>query len=207
MKLRLSIVMMLAAAGAQAQINHPYNEVGIYTVEQPVGCVTAQIDVAPMTQFTCYLVLTNPYNEGLGRPVTTVGGLECRYVLPDGLLLLSGRYPPGTFPPCFPGPGELLFACNVPVVEDSCVLFTMTLMSLDGAPGFIHLAPFPVYPSIPSHLAFTDYDDDFSLQVMHPVSGSHELPVFAINWDGELSFCETVPARDVSFGGVKALYR
>ena len=46
----LTICCALAiAAGAQAQINHPYNEVGIYTVEQPVGCETAQIDVAPVT--------------------------------------------------------------------------------------------------------------------------------------------------------------
>lgn len=208
MKPLLSLVMMLAAAGAQAQINHPYNEIGIYTVEQPDGCATAQIDVAPMVQFTCYLVLTKPYSETLGRPVATVGGVECRYVLPDGLMLLSGRYPPGTFPPCFPGPGELLFACNVPVVDDRCVLFTFTFMSLDGAPGFIHLTPLPSYQSLPGQMAFTDYDDeDFALHAMHPVSGSFDVPVFAINWDGDLSFCETVPVRDVSFGKVKALYR
>ena len=72
----LIMILMLAGA-ANAQINHPYNEVGIYTVEQPDGCAAAQIDV----------------------------------------------------------------------------------------------------------------------------------PVFAINWDGEMSFCETVPTRDASFGEVKALFR
>jgi len=31
--------------------------------------------------------------------------------------------------------------------------------------------------------------------------------VFAVNWDGDLSFCETVPDQGMSFGAVKALYR
>jgi hypothetical protein len=61
--------------------------------------------------------------------------------------------------------------------------------------------------SIPGQMAFTDFDDGYSLHVMHPVSGSHDVPVFALNWPGEFPFGETVPQRDESFGGVKALYR
>lgn len=207
MKPLLALITILALTGTTAaQINHPYNEVGIYTVPDPDGCATAQADMAAMDQVTCYLVLSAPYNLARARPVTAVGGVECRYVLPDGVFVLSGQYPPGTWPPCFPGPGELLFACNAPVVDGHCVLYTMTLMSLDGAPGFIHLAPF-VAPSIPDRMVFTDYDDDFALQAMDPVSGSFDVPVFAINWGGDLSFCETVPVRNESFGGVKALFR
>ncbi len=41
------------AAGAQAQVNHPYNELGIYTVPDPDGCAAAQIDVATAPAVHC----------------------------------------------------------------------------------------------------------------------------------------------------------
>ncbi len=203
----LSVSLLLAGV-AVGQINHAHNEVGIYAVPDPDGCASAQIDAAAWAHVTCYIVVTNPYSESRGRPITTMGGFECRYVVPDDVYVLNGTYPPGAFPPCFPEPGELLFGCNVPVVDDHCVLFTLTLASTTGGPGFIYLTPVQAAPqSIPGHIAITDYDDAYALQAVEPVSGSFDVPVFAINWDGELSFCETVPDEGIAFGAVKALYR
>ena len=202
------IAILMLAGAAIAQINHPYNEVGIYTVEQPDGCETAQIDVPAMTPFTCYMVLTSPHRESLGRPVAMVGGVECRLGLPADVYLLSISYPPRSTGPCFGDPLEILFGAELPVADGQCVLLTMGLMAANDAPQFVSLLPAQdMPPSIPGQMSFSDYDDGFALEPMHPVSGSFDVPVFAINWDGELSFCETVPVRDASFGEVKAMFR
>ena len=84
----------------------------------------------------------------------------------------------------------------------------MTLMSAVGDPALLYLQPVQNAPQwMPGEMALADFDDGYSLHVMHPVSGSSDVPVFALNWPGEFPFGETVPARDASFGGVKALYR
>lgn len=203
--LALGATLALAASAA-AQINHPYNEVGIYTVEQPVGCETAQIDVPAATAFTCYVVLSNPYNESLDRPVTTVGGYDFRLELPAHVYLLSADFSP--CPPPWHTGLDFLFGCELPVADGGVRLLGLTLMAMTTDPYLVHLAPIQGSPQyITGEMTFTDYDDGFSHHVMRPVSGSHDVPVFAINWDGDLSFCETVAARDESFGGVKALYR
>ncbi|MFO7608029.1 MAG: hypothetical protein R6X35_02350, partial [Candidatus Krumholzibacteriia bacterium] len=75
-RLAALIAVLVLAGTAAAQINHPYNEVGIYTVEQPVGVAETEVDAPANVEFDCYVVLTNPYNETLGRPITTVGGME-----------------------------------------------------------------------------------------------------------------------------------
>lgn len=195
------------AAGARAQINALHNEVGIYTVPDPDGCETAQVDAAPFTRFTAYIVLTNPYNEELGQPVTTVGGFELSLEVPASVIVLTTRYPPD----CFgfpPPPPDYITGCPSAVSNGAAVLMTFDLMPMTGGTAFFRLEPLQTMPpSIAGEMAFADPDDDFSLHIMHPVSGSHDVPVFAVNWDGELSFCETVPVRDASFGGVKALYR
>ena len=204
----LSVIAILMLAGAaNAQINHPYNEVGIYTVEQPDGCATAQVDVPAGGEFWCYLVLTNPYNEALGRPVATVGGFEFQLGLPDGCLLLGAVYPPGNTVDCFECFPDFLSNAPMPVTGGHLTLMQFRILVTTAEPDFLFLSPLATLQSIPGAMAFTDLDDGHSLQVMHPVSGSFDVPVFAINWDGELSFCETVPARDASFGEVKALYR
>ena len=196
---------LLAAAGAPAQVNSPHNEVGIFTVENPDGCATAQIDVPAYTEFTAYIVLTAPYNENLGRPVSRIGGFEFRLVVPSNAYVLStDPWPPmgGTTPP------DYMMPVDLPVSGDQVTLMTLRLMTSDDAPAMVYLTPVADTPSsIPGEIAFTDYDDFFSLHVMHPISGSHDVPVFAINWDGDLSFCETVPGAGISFGAVKALYR
>ena len=195
------------AAGATAQINHPYNEVGIYTVERPDGCETAEVTVPVMTEFTCYVVLTNPYNEALGRPVATLGGFQFRLELPTDVYLMSAQVPWGsmTFPPLAP---DFAFGGEAPVTEHGCTLVVLTLMPATADPALVYLVPVQDSPpAIPGEMVFTDFDDSDSLQVMHPVSGSFDVPVFAINWDGDLSFCETVPGAGISFGAVKALYR
>jgi hypothetical protein len=204
----LPVVMLaMLVTGASAQLNHPYNEVGVYTVPDPVGCETAQVAVAPFTPFTVYVVLTNPYNAELERPVTTVGGFEFSLDVPSSVFVLGAQYPPG----CIwmpPPPPDYQSGCPVPVTGGVAVLMTISFMPLTGETVFLLLGPLVTMPpSLPGAMAFADPDDDLSLHVMHPVSGSFEVPVFAINWYGEMSFCETIPARAKSFGGVKALYR
>ena len=86
----LSMIAILILAGAAAaQINHPYNEVGIYTVEHPVGVAQTEIEAPANIMFDCYIVLTNPYNETLGRPITTVGGFEFSLGIPADVYLLG----------------------------------------------------------------------------------------------------------------------
>ncbi|MFO7608027.1 MAG: hypothetical protein R6X35_02340 [Candidatus Krumholzibacteriia bacterium] len=203
------LIATLALAGAAAaQINHPYNEVGIYTVEQPDGCATARVEVPVGGEFWCYLVLTNPWNEALDRPVTTVGGFEFRLGIPEGVIVLASVYPPFHIDDCFGCWPDFRVGANMPVNNGFRTLMPFQIMVTTGEPVFLSMAPTAVTPSsIPGEIVFTDYDDDFSLQVMHPVSGSFDVPVFAINWDGDLSFCQTVPLRDESFGSLKALYR
>ncbi len=198
-------VIAFLAAAAQAQVNHPYNEVGIYTVENPDGCATAQIDVPAMTAFDCYLVLTNPYNENLARPVANVGSVEFRLVMPGDMYLLYANVPPHYG---FDEPPDFQYATDVPIIDGRGTLLTFTLMLATDEPRFLYLTPVRDRPqSIPGAIMFTDLDDGWSMHVMYPVSGSFDVPVFAINWDGDLSFCETVPTQEQSFGAVKALYR
>lgn len=204
------LFVLLPAAGASAQINHPHNEFGLFAVPDPDGCATAQIDVSAGSIFTAYLVLTSPWNDQLDRPVATIGGLEFRFVMPDGVALLGLVWPP--FTEASPSPDgnaiEYLVGMRAPVTGDSVVLATCTLLLETGGSGFFYLRPVSNAPaSIPGSMAFTDYDDDFALLAMYPVSGSPDVPVFAVNWQGDLSFCETVPDEVISFGAVKSLYR
>ncbi len=206
---RFTVVLALVlASGAQAQINHPINEVGLFTVEDPVGCETAQVAAPSGTVFTCYMVLTNPWNETLDRPVANVGGYEFRLGVPDGVYLLTATVPP--CPTCFQSPPDFIFAIDKPVIDGRCTLVTFGFMAATDEPRFLSLGPVGDAPqSIPGQMAFWDLDDETpgGVIAMEPVSGSPDVPVFAINWDGALSFCETVPDEGMAFGAVKALYR
>ena len=205
-RLPVLLIASLLATAACAQINHPHSEVGIYTVEHPQGVLETEIVAPANVMVDCYLVLTNPYNEALGGPVTTVGGFEVRLEMPAGVYLLSIRFPPGGN--WWWGGPDFLIGCEAPVVDGCCTLATMTIMSVTGAADVLFVLPVQDAPqTIPGEFIFTDFDDAFSPHVMHPVSGSFDVPVFALNWDGEFPFGETVPVRDATFGGVKALYR
>ncbi len=201
------LLVLTAAASAHAQVNHPYNEVGIYTVDNPDGCSAAQVDAPAGTTFTCYVVLTNPYSDTIGAPITEIGGYDYRLDWSADLYVLEAQPPPGTYN--FPGfVPEAVLGTDVPVVAGRCTLMTMRIMPAATGPIFLYLGPVQNAPqTIPGEMAFVGFDDEFVAHVMHPVSGSFDVPVFAINWDGDLSFCETVPDEGVSFGGVKALYR
>ncbi len=197
---------LLLAAGVQAQVNRPHNELGIYTVETPDGCAAAQADAPAGTSFACYVVLTNPWNDALDRPVTEVGGYEFRLEMPADVLLLGAVSPPQSTGELYPP--DMLMGCRAPVVDGCCTLLDLVLMPVSDGPYLLSLTPVQDAPqSIPGAMNFTDFNDGDAMQVMHPVSGSADVPVFAINWDGALSFCETVPGDNASFGAVKALYR
>ncbi len=205
------LALLALAAGARAQGGGPTNTVGLYMVEDPDGCATAQVDAPAGTTFTCYMVLTNPWNENVERPVSVVSGFEFRLGLPSDLVLVDAWEPPlntgdGALP-------EFIYAVNLPVVDGRCRLMYFRIMSMTDEPRFLSLGPVQDAPvSIPGRMAYVDDMDGAmvwpdNLVGMDPVSGSPDVPVFAVNWDGALSFCETVPDEGISFGAVKALYR
>ena len=144
----LSMIAILMLAGAAAaQINHPYNEVGIYTVEQPDGCATAQVDVPAGGEFWCYLVLSNPWNEALGRPVATVGGFEFRLGFPDGCYVLAVEFPPGNTFECFHCFPDLLSNAPMPVSSPWLRLMRFRILVTSAEPVFLFLSPIEGWPS------------------------------------------------------------
>jgi hypothetical protein len=82
-------------------------------------------------------------------------------------------------------------------------LLTLNLGAFDGATSLLYLRPVQDAPqSVPGEMAITDFNDDFSISVAYPVSGSHDLPVFGLFTGGAV-----VPTEDASWGEVKSLYR
>ena len=205
----LSLSLPLAGV-AVGQINHVYNEVGIYAVPDPDGCASAQIDIAPLTGFQCYVVLTNPWNDDLDRPVSTIGFINLYLPPPDGVWLLGATMPPLSTWDCWDCPlGYLWFPVDCTVTGQSVVLTTLTMLVEGPGPYLLFMSPPPpgFGSEFPGEMTYYETDGDHPVHVMDPVSGSFDVPVFAINWDGDLSFCETVPDEGTSFGSLKALYR
>jgi hypothetical protein len=89
------------------------------------------------------------------------------------------------------------FYDNIPVIDEAVVLVTITFLLLTTDEIEVEMGPTPV-PVIPDQMAFQSVQGN--LRVMHPVSGSHDAPVFLFNG-------EAVAAENESFGSVKALFR
>jgi len=199
----LFALLMLVAGSALAQgvIYEHNNEIGIYTTANPdPAIVDSQTSYTGTPgSFTAYVVCTNPYNTNINAPITSVGGFEFRLVLPASAFLLAAVLPPASTN--FATSPDFLCGSNAPVVDSHVTLLTLTIGEFSGAPGFISLSPVQDAPqSVPGEIAITDFNDDFSISVAHPVSGSFDMPVFGL-------YQPVVPNEDATWGGVKSLYR
>ena len=190
------LAAMLIATAAIAE-----NEIGMYMVENPTP-ESAEEDAcysgAP-GQFTAYVVLTGPVNDGLGTPIENVGGFEFQLIWPAGPFVTPAIHPSATN---FMTAPDFFCGANIPVVGGQCTLITVTIGVFTADPVLWSLAPVSDEnaQSIPGAIAITDADDNFEISQAYPVSGDFSEPIFGM-WT-----C-VVPNDDVSFGGVKALFQ
>lgn len=195
------MALCVGVANAQPFIFEHYNEIGIYTSPTPTADnaeALACYQGAP-GQIAAYVVLTNPRNEHTGELISSVGGFEFKLVVPANVFLLGVTLPPLTTN--FATSPEFLCGANIPVVDGRARLLTLNLGEFSMTPSQLFITPVVAAPqSVPGNIAITDYNDDFTISVAHPVSGGFDLPVFGL-WS-----C-VVPTEDASWGEVKSLFR
>jgi hypothetical protein len=185
---------------------HP-NEVGLYTTPDGYGATgTYEIGVP----VNVYLVLTKPTDMGTGMPMNAIRAFECvlTFAPPGNVFLLGDVLPPGsinigdTFN-ILDGYLEYIVGMpdDWPIVNESVVLVELLFLSASNSPVEVMLGPTSP-PCIPNEMAFVSHDfgPPYGCTIMHPVSGSHDVPVFLFNG-------EAIPVESESFGSVKALFR
>jgi len=202
----LTAVATLSMLVLSAGIADPYtyNQVGLYLTDDGLG-PNVTYDVGfPVDVF---LVLTNPtdgYNNN--EPYLFIRGFDCQLNFnPIGNLDKLGE----TFPGNYLNIGDnsditqgfleyiVGFAEPIPVTDESVVLVMITFMHT--APGVIEVTLGPTsVPAIPGRMAYVT--PPLSLEIMYPISGSYDAPLFFFDGD-------EVAVVNVSFGAVKALYR
>lgn len=204
---------LLTLGTALAEPTHP-NEVGLYTTADgfgPTGTFTVGVPV------DVYLILTIPADVGeTGDPFVSVFGFECNMnfsPIPDNDLVIldtvlrPGSLDIGRYKDINEGFLEFVVGTTledpIPVINETAELARFTFLNLGSGTTEVTLSP-PGQPMFDGEMAFlggflpswgTPYG-----RIMHPVSGSHEAPVFMFNGDA-------VPVESESFGSVKALYR
>ena len=193
-KLLLTLAALSLMAGAAfAQTN----EIGIY-LTQDANPDNVVYNGAPGS-FTAYVVCVNPYNQHLDAPISVVGGFEFKLTFPANVYLLGATLPPSSTN--FANSPEFLCGSNAPVTDGLVTLLTLTLGEFSGTPSSIYIEPVQDAPqSVPGNIAITDYNDDFSISVAYPSSGSFSEPVFGL-------WTSVVPTEDASWGEVKSLFR
>jgi hypothetical protein len=199
----LTAIMALSVgiANAQPYVYEHNNEIGIYTTQNPTADgAQAQARYSGIPgQVAAYVVLTNPFNDLLGTPISTVGGFELFVGIPAGVFLLGATFPAGTVN--FATAPDFLCGANIPVVDSHCTLITLNLGAFSMTPGFLYVKPVQNTPqSVAGEMAITDLADDFRISVAYPVSGDHEAPVFGL-------WTDVVPTEDASWGEIKSMFR
>lgn len=194
-------VLSLFAGAAVAQDFGVYpNEIGIYTTTTPTGAADTDIGACSgFGQFFTYLVISNPVDDGTGLPITNIGGYECTVDFPTGWGFVVAL-PPNTTD--FDGDAPDFFVSGlIPVAGMFTVLADITFQSFGGADqGGVFVLPYSGPQTIPGSMAITDADNNFVASAAHPISGSYEDPV--------ANTCGTVvPNEDMSWGGVKSLFK
>jgi hypothetical protein len=195
----LCLGSMLAPDAVQAQ---PWNnEIGLYT-DLSADLSSTSIIVEPNVPFNVYLIVTNPVREEQNpSEIDWVNG--CIYRMP---IIGSGLYELANIPNGegirFLNPQDFTvgFSDPVPVPENRAVLIvTFTFMTVDYDPKLFFLQPAESFAYPNKVLTILPYPGT-RVQDVYPVSGDYELPVFGINPG-------VVATENVSWGGVKALYR
>ncbi len=194
-------ISMLAPGTGLAEPTH-FNEIGLYTTTDGYGetgtfVVNAPVDV--------WLVLTKPAPEGI--PCDGVRGFECQlnfnpiggiFKLMD--LLLAPGLNIGDIDHIHEGYLEYIvgFGDQLPVVNEAAALIHFQFLNTNSGPVEVTLGPIEL-ASIPGQMVFADPTVTI-LEIMYPVSGHPDAPVFIFNG-------AAVSVETESFGSVKALYR
>ena len=198
----LVALSILAPCSIFAAPTHP-NELGLYMAPNGYGATGTFVIGDPVE---LYLVLTKPTDTETGTPYATITYFECQLNFePRGNLVKLGE----TFL------GDHLNIGNVdnigsgfleyivqyvngePVIDEAIVLVQISLMHTASGVIEVSLSPFD-YASFPGQMSFFSVSTQY--EAMHPVSGSHDAPVFIFGG-------EAVALEKESFGSVKALYR
>jgi hypothetical protein len=141
-----------------------------------------------------------------------IGGYELRVSVPPGVFILetflpAGSANAGTLP-------DFIVTMDAPVLNDQCVLFTLTLGEFSYVHSFVYLQPPSTGGSIPGSLTVFGTAEGALPSAAVPVSGDVAMPVFQLYWFGsgmDLAWIDgcirSVPTRDVSFSALKSLYR
>ena len=198
---------MLASTGAVAEPTHP-NEVGLYTTPDGYGATGTTVIGAGVY---VYLVLTKPtdVNNG-GVPFSTVNAFEATLrfdpVPNNNLFLLYAGLPPFSVdigPRKDINGGYLDYIVGIDlnnpvlVTDESVVLVTFQFLNVNVGVTNVYLEP-TTATGIAGEMAFLSISGQ--LDIMHPISGSHDAPVFTFNG-------EAVVVENDSWGSVKSLYR
>jgi hypothetical protein len=199
----LLAVMALCAGAANAQFIFEHNnEIGIYTTQTPTAENAQDMTTyngAAFTPFNIYVVVTNPFDVNNGQPISAIGGFEFHVAAPANVTVLGWILPPLTTN--FATPPDFLAGSNTPVVDGCGTVLTINCFPMSADPGYFYLTPVTNTPqSVPDEMAITNYNNDFRISVVYPVSGAHDAPVFGYNTG-------VVPTEDASWGEVKSLFR
>lgn len=197
-------ISMLAPGIGMAEPTH-FNEIGLYTTSDGYGETGTFATGVPVS---IYLVLTKPASHDV--PCTGVKAFECQlnfnpvggiYKLGDSMMGQGLNI--GDTDNISLGYLEYIaaFANAVPVVDEAVALIHFQLLNTNGFPVEVTLGP-PSTPSLPGFMVFLppEYNDNSDLEIMHPVSGHPDAPVFIFNG-------AAVSVETESFGSVKSLYR
>jgi len=190
-----------------AEPTHP-NEVGLYTTPDGYGATGTYEVGVPVD---VYLVLTKPtYLDG-GLPFDNVSAFDGQLNFnPIGGIFKLGEIFPDHDRAWNIGDADhieqgyleyiVVWPEDAPVINDCFVLISFSFMNTNAWPVEVTLSPCSL-PTIDGQMCFLSWDfGDSHLEIMHPVSGSNEAPVFIFNG-------AAVPVETESFGSVKALYR
>ncbi len=193
----LAALSLLAPSSGFAQTAH--NQIGLYfdtdyTINNADG-------VAAFGQATAYLVVTNPYDYTLDQPVASIGGYELGLTYPSTALVLGLTFN-GNGLNVGDNEDQIVgFGTGVQVIDNACLLATMTLLLNDPLAQPANIMARPTEPaSIPGHLAFLHYGAEQPLIEAYPASGSFDDPIFSING-------AAVATEATSFENIKAMYR
>ena len=205
----LTVALMLVAGVANAQfLFEGENEIGIFTVENPTAENAEDMAcyMGAPGQFTIYCVLTNPVNQNLGFAMEAVGGFEFNLGYAAGLFVTPVIHPSATN---FMSPPDFFCGANIPVTGGQCTLITLTVGTFTADPAAWYISPVsdPGVQSIPGAIAITDANDNFSISEAYTTAGSGEARDFSAPVFGMFDCADVVPNEDVSWGGVKTLFR
>jgi len=192
----LAALSLLAPTTGFAQGAH--NQMGVYLdAEMSATNVTA----AAFDIVNVHLIVTNPYNEALNRPIESISGIEVRFIMPAGLAIDSATIWSAEASDFGNAPdGHIVgFGQPIPTVNGVAHIATKSIIVMNITPFGVTLGPHTSIPSIPGAMAILDFDGEH-IQELYPASNDYAEPVFGFN--------QTVVATEsTSFDKLKALYR